>query len=306
MLRFLLVVLLLLAIRSHCHASRLQRRVANQMAGDQGNYSLDINVCNYVGTVGQIRQMARMVIDASPPFINRSAFRINVVVHHTSVVKDWPPSWNIMHSENTGREAGCILHWITNRYNDLADFTAFIHDRVDSYSRHRIGRRMTNVFTPKTGMLALAIIDYVPCDGRPQNGPNNLVHPLTNLRELYGITQGKFCTEGWKAPFNGQFIVSRKRILGQPLSLYRYLMDSLMTSRLFNFRDPITGKIDHDPGGIFFGWLMERAWALLFRCTDIKDDVCEDKPANPIRQVNNETDASEWLGCLPGACQCLD
>jgi hypothetical protein len=276
------IVLLLLAIRAHA-SDQLMRRLDENQEGGNKSYSMDINICAYSGTVPQIREVYGAVVDVLPPFIDRSRLRINIVVHANNSHL-WPPSWTIVHQPNLGREAGCILGWITSRYHGgLADFTCFLHDRLDSYSRHRVARRIQTVFTPQTGMLALAIIDNVPCDGHSwtesvspddigeqHDYPNKsrVTHQLSYIREIYAMTQGRFCFEHFSTSFNGKFIVSKKRILGQPLSLYQYLLDLMTTRRLFKHYNPATKKTREDPkGGIFFAYLMERSWGLICALT---------------------------------------
>ena len=136
-------------------------------------------------------------MNATPSFISRPSIRVIVVVHHNHS-QIWPSNWIVMHMPNMGHEAGCILRWITNAYQgsgpyQLADFTAFIHDRKDHYARTRLLRRIRSVFTARTGMLALAIIDGVLCDVGVHGGHNSkgqaIFHHLRHMREVrHGIT----------------------------------------------------------------------------------------------------------------------
>lgn len=113
---------------------------------------------------------------------------------------------------------------------------------------------------------------------------------MLHLREVYALSLHRFCYGRWTAFSNGWFVVSRRRILAQPRWFYNLLLDRAEADA-----DNLMDRLQFTPnavydGGWVFGAVMERAWALLFQCTDM-GRCCE-----PVR---NET-------CMPEECQCLD
>ena len=83
-------------------------------------------------------------------------------------------------------------------------------------------------------------------------------------------------------------------------------MDTLLSKRIFHFHNA-SGVIHDDPDGIFFGWLMERAWSLVFKCISITDTLCEDKTEQTAKLPTAGVEGgAEYLGCAEGSCQCID
>jgi len=83
---------------------------------------------------------------------------------------------------------------------------------------------LQNMFHATTGFLPLSwvnmgdcFIDYHP--GQP------------SMPQLFAMLSKSFCQlEGFTAAFQGRFVVSRKRILGQTLETYLYLLVSFMNA----------------------------------------------------------------------------
>ena len=72
----------------------------------------------------------------------------------------------------------------------------------------------------KTGFLPLSFMGHVDCF----ESWNNIIPPKV-IPQLYGMLTHSLCPPtGYAAGFEGQFIVSKQRILDQPLRLYRHLI----------------------------------------------------------------------------------
>lgn len=73
------------------------------------------------------------------------------------------------------------------------------------------------MFEPKVGFLPLAIVGHQPCeDGWLPQGI---------LPQLYSMFTNQLCPpEGFTAAYNGQFLVSRKRLRKIPQGTYQHLL----------------------------------------------------------------------------------
>ena len=76
---------------------------------------------------------------------------------------------------------------------------------------------MQNMFEPKTGFLPLAIVGHQNCeDGWLPSGL---------MPQLYAMFTKKICPpEGFTAAYNGQFLVSRKRLRALDWWTYHHLL----------------------------------------------------------------------------------
>ena len=82
---------------------------------------------------------------------------------------------------------------------------------------------LQRMFVGKTGYLPLSFMGHVDCF----ESWNNIIPPKV-IPQLYGMLTHSLCPPtGYAAGFEGQFIVSKQRILDQPLRLYRHLIVSL-------------------------------------------------------------------------------
>ena len=191
-------------------------------------------------------------------------------------------------SDNAGREAHNYLHFLVHHApNDTSDFVWFSQAVPDYYMDDKLWHRLP-LLSPRTGMLALSLLDRVTCeDGGQGWGPKF----GTFLSQLYAMTFHEFCHDvTWTGFFSGEFIVSRRRIAAQPHHMWTSLRDIAAqpnggwihqalssATRTSSTTDPV------------FAHLLERAWNVLFRCVRAEFTCC---------------DAGET--CAPDACQCLD
>lgn len=83
---------------------------------------------------------------------------------------------------------------------------------------------LQNMFHATTGFLPLSWVNMGDCF--------NDHHPgQPSVSQLFAMLSKSFCRlEGFTAAFQGRFVVSRKRILGQTLETYLYLLVSFMNA----------------------------------------------------------------------------
>lgn len=195
-----------------------------------------------------------------------------------------PRDWRVHLVPDRGHEEVCHLAYLANVANASASTHAlFAHASLDEYAAPFVFRRLA-LLTERTGMLALAVIDGCECDGAHTGFEGRMVR----LREIYALTQRRFCFGRWTSPFNGMFVVSRRRIESQPRAFYNYLLDLATTEQLHADTAYLTRP---PPASAFFGHVMERAWGLVFSCLDLDRGNCCVEVDQP---------------CPADGCQCLD
>ena len=216
--------------------------------------------------------------------------RVFLYTHHATTlnVSVVPHDWAVFTGVNVGRESHIYLEFIVRHWHDVSDFVWFSQAVPDFYMDERLWPRLP-LLTARTGMLGLARIEPVSCNGIGQGWYNPYFGSM--LSQLWAISFHEFCHDRyWVAFFNGEFVVSARRLRGQPRALWAYLRDVVAQpdgawphAALEQEREKSTAT------GPTFGHIMERAWSILFRCVPTKLQCCEaDKPCEP-----------DW-------CQCLD
>lgn len=77
---------------------------------------------------------------------------------------------------------------------------------------------MQKMFDEKaTGFLPLSLVAHVPCTDEWL--------PPGEISQIYSLLTHSFCPpEGYTAAYQGQFLVSKERILGQTWWVYKYLL----------------------------------------------------------------------------------
>jgi hypothetical protein len=209
-----------------------------------------------------------------------------------------PADWILFHSENAGRESHNYLTFLTHHAGNTSDLVWFSHALLDHYMVDKVWPRLS-LITRQTGMLGLSIIEKCDCDGRayPKLG--------TLLREVHAMALGQFCGAGgtpsapgvakgaphaWTCFFNGEFVVSKRRIEAQPHRLYTYLRDALRAPPNHWLHMAYEeGKVS-TVSNPTMGFVMERSWNLLFKCLRMEKEVC----------------CEGSVACEPGMCQCVD
>jgi hypothetical protein len=204
-----------------------------------------------------------------------------------------PPSWQVTCLPNYGKESYAYLRWIEAHRHDFSRLVWFSQAQPDDYMEPRIWPRLP-LLTRRTGMLGLALVLDASCDGGSE------VALGTYLGALHYVATRRFCTFPWTVFWNGEFVVSARRLRAQPARLYTSLRETLelpdghgVHNADARWREPKSGALS-TRANPKFGYAMERAWNVLWNCTRMHlPGACG-------------CDATHPDGCVAHACQCLD
>jgi hypothetical protein len=192
----------------------------------------------------------------------------------------------IDHLDNLGRESHAYLVHITRYYDQLPEHVLFSQDiPVDT----KLWHRFQNMFEPKVGFLPLAIVGHQPCeDGWLPQGI---------LPQLYSMFTNQLCPpEGFTAAYNGQFLVSRKRLRKIPQGTYQHLLELVAAPTTHWIHDVHNDTYYKRPDNPMFGHVLERVWSVAFDCFESwRTDNCY--------RCDEENGMQD---CGQDACQCYD
>ena len=93
--------------------------------------------------------------------------------------------------------------------------------------------------------------------------------------ELYAMAQQQLCLGQFFAAMRGCFVVSRARVLQNPLAFYRYLLHLMEAPLDHPVHAPVHYPAYMDPStqtAPALGHLLERSWAFIFRCNATTPD----------------------------------
>jgi hypothetical protein len=249
--------------------------------------SLDMVISHYQEPLVAVQAF---VSRAQAALTQVDTFRVFFNTQGTLNVSGVPASWTVTHlSPNRGTENHGYMHFLAHQKWETADFVWFSQAIPDHYMADKLWIRLP-LLTNRTGMLALALIDRCSCD-ECGGGSMGL---RVRLREIYAMANRAFCHGSWPAFYNGEFIVSKKRIQAQSEWLYRYLLEVLEApADHFTHEDvkyyPPAAHLTSTPENPHLGYTLERSWNILFKCFNATR-CCEE----------NVT------ACEPDFCQCLD
>lgn len=186
---------------------------------------------------------------------------------------------------NVGRESHTYLQHIIRHHGDLADYTLFSQDIPD----FRLVERFEHMFDNNTGFLPLSLLGRVKCKDEWL--------PEGQVPQLYAMLTNNLCPpQGYTGAFEGQFVVSRKRILANNWWVYKNLLDLLAAPLDHWIHKQHDNSFYKDMSNPFFGHVLERSWTLMFNCYDSwrlgNCHWCDNK-----MHMDN---------CGTDACQCLD
>ena len=213
---------------------------------------------------------------------------------------------------NVGREGSTYLHHLLNTYDDPPPFTMFtqaiikkgqylsgeIEGEHVAKLKDWIYDKLSEKFTSDIGFMSLdRKHDICHCGHCTDMGRDDF-YPL--WPQLYVMLEGTVCQEleGNVLSFNGHFIVSRKRILSRPKSIYEYLkelIDAPQDHWLHAEPEPKWFEKDKGkstPDDPKFGHTLERLWHVIFNCS------------NPAQMVDCDVKGMKAEG--PGGCTCKD
>ncbi|KAK6506557.1 hypothetical protein TWF506_011462 [Arthrobotrys conoides] len=174
---------------------------------------------------------------------------------------------------NEGREGGTYLRHIIDRYDTLATHTLFI--QAEPHSKSRLLSRIKLYFDPsRTGMLDLGYRELRGCKCMDCRDEYSWRDTMGLIPDLMAQAHHIKCDENTQVAtsYKGQFIVSSKRIRAAKKALYENLNEKLVGENRVIVGDPLEDRIDAP----FFGYSLERSWAVIFQCADLTAmrDMC--------------------------------
>lgn len=218
----------------------------------------------------------------------------------------------VLQLPNVGREGGTYLHHLLKVYDDPPPFTMFtqaiikkgqylsgeVEDEHVAELKDWIHDKLSEKFTSDIGFMSLDRKHDICYCGHCTDMGRHDFYPL--WPQLYAILEGAVCQEleGNVLSFNGHFIVSRKRILSRPKSIYEYLKELVDASEdhwLHSEPEPKwfeKEKGKSTPDNPKFGHTLERLWHVIFNCS------------NPAQMVDCDVKGMKAEG--PGGCTCKD
>lgn len=113
---------------------------------------------------------------------------------------------------NIGRESYVYLTWLLDRGGEdhflHSDFVWFSQaaPEDDVWAKRSTLMRRVSLLTPRTGMLALGLVEIARCS----DGGSFTATPWFHQRELYAMATRQLCEDHWPTFMNGEFIVSRR------------------------------------------------------------------------------------------------
>jgi hypothetical protein len=236
-------------------------------------------------------------LDAVQAFVSRAQaaltqvdeFRVFLYTQGTQNVSGVPASWTVTHiGPNKGLENHAYFHFLAHHKWATADFVWFSHAIPDHYMLNKMWVRLP-LLTNRTGMLGLALLEYCSCD----ECAGGIMGLRVRLREIYAMTNRAFCQGSWTAFYNGEFIVSKKRIRAQSEWFYKYILEVLeapadhFTHEDVKYYPP--ASTTSTPERPLIAYTLERSWNMIFKCFRV-ERCCEENVTV----------------CEPDFCQCLD
>lgn len=169
-----------------------------------------------------------------------------------------PADWVFERLTNVNREAHVYAAYLRDhrdRDSNFVWFTQALPNGDEEHSRY-LWSRLKHL-TPSTGMLALCGVGESSCDHWEQG---------SRVTAIYAMTQSRLCTDAdtWAVFFNGEFIVSRARILRRSRDFYDGIFEASQTPTAFRGMD--TKSAGHNVSDYAFAFVMERTWNLVFNC----------------------------------------
>jgi hypothetical protein len=271
---------------------------ASEPASEASLPSLDLVLSHYDEPLANVTAFVARAAASLPHARLARVFLYSHAPAGTISPESIPQDWILFHSENAGRESHNYLTFLTHHAGNTSDLVWFSHALLDHYMTDKVWPRLS-LITRRTGMLGLSIIERCDCDGGayPKLG--------TLLREVHAMALGQFCGAGgtpsapgvakgaphaWTCFFNGEFVVSKRRIAAQPHRLYTYLRDALRAPPSHWLHMAYEEGRVSTVSNPTMGFVMERSWNLLFKCLRMEKEVC----------------CQGSVACEAGMCQCED
>ena len=232
-------------------------------------------VSDVIATVDKIERL----------MIHGNLSRVFLYSHSQTSLEGVPEWWIVNSGPNVGREAENYLSFLVDNLHSLNELVFFSQSRPDAYMEDKLWPRL-HLVTNQTGMIGLSIWETQSCDGSIYPG----LGPL--IQQIYAMATGNFCHGTWRSFYNGEFVVSRKRIQKHARHFYETLLEATRLPRsedwIHKDQQP-NGGWPSTPSNPALAYALERTWNVIFRCFTPKEPCC----------LGNER-------CIESSCQCLD
>jgi len=162
-------------------------------------------------------------------WLKQSEFPVVLVDKEGAEPSCFEPTWVI---PNKGLEASAYLKFIIERYHDLPEHTAFIHGHETAHHQKHSRPLLDLILYANTDKYGFISLNHFYRDYPFLDEPKYNVY-FTQWWDIYTVPCKKpplypvFTFSN--IPIGGQFIVSKERILKNPLELYKKYYDLLMT-----------------------------------------------------------------------------
>jgi hypothetical protein len=198
--------------------------------------------------------------------------------------------WFIIEIPNWGREAYAYLRFLEQhkRLASLADFVWFSQSPALPESNTALLWKRLGRLSKNTGMLGLGHVLDPKTDKNLTGGCDQVGGPgwyraiAPHIASLYFASQRSICKCCWTLFLNGEFIVSRTRLMRIPIWILTAARETLELPDEHpihadkRWREiprgsnlPVYGLSTRNSP--LFGYAIERSWNLLFNCTRLSD-----------------------------------
>ncbi|WWC90332.1 uncharacterized protein L201_005265 [Kwoniella dendrophila CBS 6074] len=245
----------------------------------------DIVVSHYNEDVGMMKDSINGVLHRLP---RRKSRRVIIYCkgppNETSLKALSDISDEVVQLENVGREGETYLSHIVRHYEtpftNLAGHTIFMQPHL---AWHWLFLpRLERDLDQNTGFLSFGPYISHICgkDSHDQHNPR--------MADIYSMFRMDLCPpDSILGTWAGQFVVSRQRILENPLRAYENLRNK--------FHEPKEhwiykeGWWNNEPSNPTLGHALERSWPMIFNCTDpTKVETCKEEGPTGLCQCSDK------------------
>ena len=244
----------------------------------------------------------------SIPYMQELGMRIVIYTKGSmelTAIKEASGADEVIQLPNTGREGGTYLYHLLSVYDDPPQFTLLAQAKLRKAQEEGSGQmtqwlqdRLRTKFGNETGFMSMDRKHDICYCGHCTDMGRDDFYPLWS--QIYTMLQGKVCQrlEGHVLSFNGNLILSRRRILDSSRGMYQYLqslVDAPADHWIHSEPEPKWFEKDKGksvPSNPKFGHTLERLWHTIFNCDD------------PEQVVDCDVKGMRTEG--PGGCSCRD
>lgn len=239
--------------RAPCHPFSLAAFLLFLLSTACSAQSVDLVLAHYKEPVADVKAFVALALKK----LRAAEVQVFIYCQGGDPLEQWDDSWQSRMLPNMNHEAHAYTAYLAEFRSRETDFVWFTQALPNGIQPHRkyLWNRLSH-FSPSTGMLGLCGVGSGTCRGA---GPR--------LYEVYAMARHEFCTDDttWTIFFNGEFIVSRKRILRHPSWFYEALHNSTSSNEA-PFAQGDAGAATPVTIDYHFGYIMEATWTIIFDC----------------------------------------